>query len=300
MFNLIYKKVIVFLLAVVMMIPFPMIANAATTSTLTVSNYSVPNESNLYFAGGAYAFSGVISSNYNIKIVDFSIYKSTGALVYGICINPNTTSYSLSKLSNYCNLSNLTSGSYIYRVKATDSSGVCKTLINKSFVIRPSTFVLKNKSYALQCQDQDDHVGHVDYSYTDFIGCASYCAAYINSILNQTVCSPKSYWATPTDSRLVWSKANMTSSYCSSSYNELRKALNELLAGRPTMIHVYYKTKSSSSEHWVVVVGYTGVSGNANTLTTANFNIIDPFDGSECNLGSKFYLKSDLRIGYKL
>ena len=107
-------------------------ASLKPASTLTISGGKYPNE--LLKQGGAYSIEGKISSNYNITSVTVGIYTGSGAKTSQIqTVTPNATSYNISSIDRYIKFGALSKGSYIFKVSATDASGMSKTLVSLSF-----------------------------------------------------------------------------------------------------------------------------------------------------------------------
>ncbi len=111
------------------------------------------------------------------------------------------------------------------------------------------------------------------------IGCTTTCLAMTESYRTGTAINPAqmsqklSYSASGS---LYWPSDYSTELVSSSNY--LLKIYNLLKQGKPVIFGM--KKADNSSQHWVVVTGYTG----ADTLTTSNFTVNDPGSNTRVTL----------------
>lgn len=68
----------------------------------------------------------------------------------------------------------------------------------------------------------------------------------------------------------------------------LREAYDSIAAGKPTVIHL----SGASGQHWVCVMGYQNVDDPDN-LTLDNFIALDPVDGAQITVSSRYCLYGD-------
>ena len=101
-------------------------------STLTASGYNYPTS--LPY-GKAYSIYGTVtSSNSNITQLTIGVYNTSGTLVTGKTVYPNTRSYNIANVDAYVYFNKLARGTYYYKVIGTNASGTT-TVINKQFTV---------------------------------------------------------------------------------------------------------------------------------------------------------------------
>ncbi len=105
--------------------------------------------------------------------------------------------------------------------------------------------------------------------------CGCYALAYSRTILDGFAHKWSEYDSTQ---GAVWSRAGYGHDTSTSQTATLKKAYDEINAGRPAILWVV--GNNSPDTHYVTVVGYTGVDPeNLDSLSEANFLIIDPLRG---------------------
>lgn len=114
--------------------------------------------------------------------------------------------------------------------------------------------------------------------------CACYATAYCRTILDGYAHSWYEYDANngnngESNTWCMWGRGNYYKGYAASQLSLYQQAYNSLNSGRPFIIHVYNPSGRQDNEHWVTIVGYTGVS-DYNSLNGNNFRIIDPASSS--------------------
>lgn len=114
--------------------------------------------------------------------------------------------------------------------------------------------------------------------------CPGYACAYGDAVFDGTVNS-HSYYGCGECRWTDWGGGN--SSYRSIN-NVLREAYDQILMGKPTVIHV----SASYGQHWITLIGYQDVV-NPDDLTLDNFIALDPWDASELIAGTRFSLYGD-------
>lgn len=123
--------------------------------------------------------------------------------------------------------------------------------------------------------------------------CGCYALAYCRTILDGYV----HYWSeydrrngvSESSAYSDWGKGGYKSSVTYTEKSLYQITYNSINSGRPIIIHVYNPSGKIGNEHWVTVVGYTGVS-DYNSLTADNFLIIDP--GTSASLNAPLNLGS--------
>ena len=75
----------------------------------------------------------------------------------------------------------------------------------------------------------------------------------------------------------------------------LQRAYKEILAGRPSILHVTGNTE----QHWLCIIGYKNVS-SLQKLTASNFLAIDPWNGNVITVSSKYKIKNTYRLATKI
>ena len=103
----------------------------SAVSTLSIKSQTVPG--NLK-QGKTFAVKGTVNSNYKLSNVTVAVVGSDGATVIGKSVNPNATSYKLSKIDKYLKFGTLAPGSYRYVVSATDQL-ISATLVDSPFMV---------------------------------------------------------------------------------------------------------------------------------------------------------------------
>lgn len=146
---------------------------------------------------------------------------------------------------------------------------------------------------------------NINYNHIAMVGaqkgnssCACYAWAYLRTIIDGYVHHwsefDKTYGSKgENDTWCMWQGSD---SYFKPSDKSVafKYMYNEIEKGKPTC--VYVNTVGRGDEHWVTIVGYTGVT-NINSLNESNFFMIDPADNSTLTspkiLASKYSLKFD-------
>ncbi len=99
--------------------------------------------------GKSYSISGNITSDYKITSVTVGIYKSSGTATAQVkTVKPNAKSYNISKVDSYIKFGSISTGTYDFIVKATDASGVTKTLVKNRFNVTAASSSSKPKTVA--------------------------------------------------------------------------------------------------------------------------------------------------------
>lgn len=98
--------------------------------------------------GQTYSVSGRITSTYRLTNVTVGIYNVDGSKTNSVkTVSPNTTTYDIKNIDSYIKFGTLdgteTGKEYYFKVSATDSNGVSKTLVNKKFKV-----IKKNCKYS--------------------------------------------------------------------------------------------------------------------------------------------------------
>ncbi|MBR3629403.1 MAG: hypothetical protein IKN55_02900 [Oscillospiraceae bacterium] len=110
-------------------------SGGSTSSALSVSgSTSIPSTVN---RGSGVAVRGTVnSSGSNITSVTVGVYNASGTMLTGGTAKPGTTSYNLSGLDNSVRFDTLGTGTYYYKVIASNGSVSGYTLVNQVFSVR--------------------------------------------------------------------------------------------------------------------------------------------------------------------
>lgn len=249
--------------------------------------------------GKAFTLSGNVSSTFTIKSLTAYIIDENNKKVIKKTIKPNKYSVDLKLVDDSIKFGTLPVGKYIYRVKITDSTNAHITVIEKNFSVTDSqtdiTLNIKpgqgksltyNKALIEKIGKQENGDA------LEKKACASYALAYCNCILHGTTPSPHDYWGSANDNNCYWSKGGYTTITYSNEEEVLKVAYNELLKGRPSIIHV---ASATSESHWITIVGYQNMTG-AKNFVPSDFFAIDPWDGQLIVVSGKYVMNSSHRI----
>lgn len=105
---------------------------SSEASTLKISNANYPTSLTV---GQAFSVTGVVSSNYNISKVVIGAYTSSGTKGFEYTAKPGTKSYDISNVDYLLTFSKLNSGTYTYKITATDSKQSDVVLLQKTFTV---------------------------------------------------------------------------------------------------------------------------------------------------------------------
>lgn len=254
--------------------------------------------------GAAFSLGGKIHSYYTIKKARVSVINGKGQELLSKQVSPGTISYDIKKVDAFIKFGTLPAGNYFYRIVVKDVNGASITVLRQLFTvtvrmpnISSTTNLGKTKTISYN-SSLIAAVGHQSEGTSlEKKACASFALAYCNAILNSSAPSPHYYWLGDKDVSCVWSKGGYTCS--STGYGSLNKVLQEayrqLALGYPCILNV---KSTTSSEHWVCLVGYKNVT-NLNALTEGNFLAIDPWNGKMITVSDTYSVKNTYRLGVK-
>lgn len=254
--------------------------------------------------GAAFSLGGKIHSYYTIKTMRVSVVNGKGQEVLVRQISPRTVSYDIKKVDAFIKFGTLAAGNYFYQIVIKDVNGASITAVRQLFTvavrtpnISSTTNLGKTKTISYN-SSLIAAVGHQSIGTSlEKKACASFALAYCNAILNGSAPSPHFYWLSDKDVSCVWSKGGYRCS--STGYGSLNAVLQEayrqLALGQPCILNV---KSTSSSEHWVCLVGYKNVT-NLNALTADNFLAIDPWNGQMITVSATYSVKNTYRLGIK-
>lgn len=126
------SRVLWILCMLILMLALPVQAQAAKSS-IKISGASKPTTLK---QGSFFNMKGTIKSAKKMKEVRCTIYNSTGKKClqrYEVSLNSKT--YNLAQADPYLAFDKLTPGTYYYRVRAYDTSGYSRRVINKKFTV---------------------------------------------------------------------------------------------------------------------------------------------------------------------
>ena len=118
------------------------VSESATSNISITGGTTVPNITE----GTPVIIKGTVSSTSHIYSVTVGVYSTSGNLITGRTVNPNTKSYDLRNLDAYVNFDLLTPDNYLYRVTVSDGTK-SQQLVNQAFQV-------KAKSGSSQSQDR--------------------------------------------------------------------------------------------------------------------------------------------------
>lgn len=104
-----------------------------TKSKLKVSKYKAAATT---WRRNKYKIQGTIQSNFKIQSVTAQFKNAKKKLIAKVTVKPQTTSYSLAKLSSKLSLRKVKSGRYTFTISAKDATKVNKTLITRKVRIK--------------------------------------------------------------------------------------------------------------------------------------------------------------------
>lgn len=119
---------------------------SSTASTLAIAGYS--NLTSLR-VGQAFCVQGTITSNYTITKVTGYIATSGGTVKYTKTVTPNAMTYNVAGIDSAMLFDKLAAGSYVFKIDASDSSGISKNLLCQNFTVTTSTSVTNDKQIAM-------------------------------------------------------------------------------------------------------------------------------------------------------
>lgn len=119
------------------------------------------------------------------------------------------------------------------------------------------------------------------------ICCPSFSCAYADAVLDGTV-HDHSYYSCSSCTWTDWGGGGSFDRYVGSDEELLREAYDQIMAGKPTVIHVTY----GSGEHWIALIGLRNAT-DPDHLSLENFIALDPWDGAEIVASDRFSLYGD-------
>lgn len=119
------------------------------------------------------------------------------------------------------------------------------------------------------------------------ICCPSFSCAYADAVMDGTV-NDHSYYSCSCCMWTDWGGGDSSFRSVGSDEELLREAYDQILQGKPTVIHV----AASYGEHWIALIGYQDVT-DPDALTLDNFIALDPWDGAQIVAGERFSLYGD-------
>ena len=112
-----------------------LVQQSFTVSAATISGSSMTYPVSIV-SGNTFAVKGTVSASNKIKNVVLSVYTTAGVKKFSASAAPGTASYNVYNLDSKMTFRKLTKGSYIYRVAVTDTKGITKYVITKSFTVK--------------------------------------------------------------------------------------------------------------------------------------------------------------------
>lgn len=283
-----------------------------TVSRFRLSNAKSPSS---LAAGNSFSVMGTVKSTYRIKSISVGVQKTSGHWVKGVYSSaaPNTNTYDLSNLDSSIKFGKLSKGTYKYRIRVTDTYGITKYVLTKSFKVVSSSSGSSGSSggYA----PLNSNGAKLSYNKKVFrsIGkqpysgpCGGYAMAYGRMVIDGkfSLTDPRNYSRTYSSARekiikcycmncnmAYWGLAGAYSTYTSSSKYANQQVLNQVARGKPAIIAV---CTWSSRNHYVTVIGYRAGTTYSN-VSINSFIILDPAYGTERTIAGSEYLDKTRR-----
>ena len=116
------------------------VSESATSNISITGGTTVPNITE----GTPVIVKGTVSSTSHIYSVTVGVYSTSGNLITGRTVNPNTKSYDLRNLDAYVNFDLLTPDNYLYRVTVSDGTK-SQQLVNQAFQVKAKSGSAQSK-----------------------------------------------------------------------------------------------------------------------------------------------------------
>lgn len=243
--------------------------------------------------GHAFSLKGTIISRYSISYFNVFIYDKTGkAVLQKRCKGTNCFG-SISDADAAITFGRLKEGIYCYQVAVRDVTGTAICLISRQFTVGAltggSNMMLSFDAAKIAA------VGHQSSGTAlEKKACASYALAYCNAIMTGTVTNPHNYWSSSTNVDCVWSKGGYTTKSYASEAAVLQAAYNELMAGKPSILHV----TGNTPQHWITIIGCKK-TGSGTAILASDLQALDPWNGKVITVSDKYKVKTSYRLGIK-
>ena len=243
--------------------------------------------------GHAFTLKGMIASRYSISLFSVSVYDKSGKVMLQKKWNGDSCFGTVSTADSAITFGKLTEGTYRYLVAIRDVTKTDIILINREFTVGAlsggSNMTLSYDAAKIAAVGYQSNGTALEKK-----ACASYALAYCNAILTGTVTSPHSYWSSSTNVDCVWSKGGYTTKSYASEAAVLQAAYNELMAGKPSILHV----TGNTPQHWITIIGCKKTGGGSG-ISVSDLVAIDPWDGKVITVSDKYKVKTSYRLGVK-
>ena len=243
--------------------------------------------------GHAFTLKGMIASRYSISLFSVSVFDKSGKVMLQKKWNGDSCFGTVSTADSAITFGKLTEGTYRYLVAIRDVTKTDIILINREFTVGAlsggSNMTLSYDAAKIAAVGYQSNGTALEKK-----ACASYALAYCNAILTGTVTSPHSYWSSSTNVDCVWSKGGYTTKSYASEAAVLQAAYNELMAGKPSILHV----TGNTPQHWITIIGCKK-TGDGSGISVSDLVAIDPWDGKVITVSDKYKVKTSYRLGVK-
>lgn len=101
-------------------------------NTLKLSSENYPTT---FYEGSTFSIEGIVSSDFNISAITVGVYSDAGVTQFSKTVTPGTKSYDIHNIDYLMTFSKLKSGSYVYRIVASDAYSKDVKLLEKSFTV---------------------------------------------------------------------------------------------------------------------------------------------------------------------
>lgn len=100
--------------------------------TLKIESANAPSS---LLQGSTFSVHGTIKSDYMITAVTCSVRSTNGTLQFTKTVNPNAQSYNINEIDRYMTFSQLSAGTYVYKIVASDTYNKNKVLLERTFTV---------------------------------------------------------------------------------------------------------------------------------------------------------------------
>ena len=259
--------------------------------------------------GTPVTLSGKVNSHFNISTIRVGITSTSGKWKKGYFVqkNPRSRSFNISKVDPYIKFGKLGTGTYKYRIWASDIYGKKRIVVSKKFkVVRKVTNLNSNtnapngniRSNGFRLSYKPGLISAIGRQPVSG-PCGQYAMAYCRAVLDGRFplkSKYKSYYKQLYHEYgfgshyAYWYQADGSPVWYSSNKSCYKAALKKIAYGRPCIINLH--NKSTGNNHFVAVIGYRAGTNYSN-VTLSSFIALDPGYGKLVYLKNMNYTHSD-------
>lgn len=284
-----------------------LMSRSFTVSKIYGKKTSKPSSS--LVKGTPVTISGKVKSHFKISSIRVGITSKSGKWKKGFFVQkiPKSRSYNIAKADPHIKFGKLGTGTYRYKVWASDIYGKKKTVVSKKFkVVRKSSNInssinaangnIQSKGFRLSYKSSlISAIGRQPVSGP----CGQYAMAYCRAVLDGRFplkSKYKSYYKQLYHEYgygshyAYWYKADGSPVWYSSNKSCYKAALKKIAYGRPCIINLH--NNSTGNNHFVAVIGYRAGTNYSN-VSLNSFIALDPGYGKLVYLKDMNYSNSD-------